>query len=523
MGATDDPIPVELRYERLEAIGSGGLGEVYRALTLETGEHVAIKVLRMVDDPAVGWHRIRRELTALVSLSGHPHVVQLIELVDVDGSPGIVMEYAPFGSVARFVAEPGATPPAGRGATLAEIVLVARHAAAALVVAHEQGIIHRDVKPHNLLIGSDGRVMLCDFGVSALDRTRDYRTRTHARSLGYSSPEDFADDGEITAATDVYSLGATLLHLAHGAPPTLEERLSPWSPPPAPDEPHAALDAVIAACLHPEAHERPSAVDVLARLERLDWTLDDRIVAFDVTTRSPVEPIAPESSAEPADLDTRQRSLESTLVGERRPPPRRPGPDPRRGRSPVVVGAIATVVLVATGAGWWLLRDRPASSGTAPAPVVSGGPTTGGPTGGDGPASIAIVGRPAGLPEVRTEVVWPFGRLGECLVQRPAVGQLVAVDCDQPHDLQRIAIAELDDGRFGPDATFDGRAIDRAITELCARALGAFVGVTAEASVYGVAHTRPSEQGWAAGDRGFQCLLGIEGRRTIGDAVGSRR
>ena len=87
-------------YTNIDRIGLGGLGDVYRATDVETGVTVAIKVLRDVSDESVAWHRTRREFAALEALAGHPHVIQLIELIELEQGPGLVMEYAPGGSVA---------------------------------------------------------------------------------------------------------------------------------------------------------------------------------------------------------------------------------------------------------------------------------------------------------------------------------------------------------------------------------------------------------------------------------------
>ena len=77
-------------YTNIDRIGLGGLGDVYRATDVETGVTVAIKVLRDVSDESVAWHRTRREFAALEALAGHPHVIQLIELIELEQGPGLV-------------------------------------------------------------------------------------------------------------------------------------------------------------------------------------------------------------------------------------------------------------------------------------------------------------------------------------------------------------------------------------------------------------------------------------------------
>ena len=126
-------------------------------------------------------HRARRELEALLRLKGHPFVVTVEEIIEGPAGPCLVMEFASGGSLMDRLA----------GGSLAgpELVLVGQHVCGALVSAHELGIVHRDIKPHNLLVGSFGQVKVCDFGIAALMRGAEGRTQTQAMTLAYASPE----------------------------------------------------------------------------------------------------------------------------------------------------------------------------------------------------------------------------------------------------------------------------------------------------------------------------------------------
>jgi serine/threonine protein kinase len=106
-----------------------------------------------------------------------------------------------------------------------EVVLVGHHVALALAAAHNVGVIHRDVKPHNILVGGFGQVKIGDFGIAAVVRESGQRTQTQARTLAYASPEELDGEEEVGVATDVYSLAATLGHLATGRKPSFRERL----------------------------------------------------------------------------------------------------------------------------------------------------------------------------------------------------------------------------------------------------------------------------------------------------------
>ncbi|MEY2960090.1 MAG: hypothetical protein RLZZ01_2658, partial [Actinomycetota bacterium] len=273
-------VPTVDGYTDLVPIGTGGIGDVFRAVSVSTGTTVAVKLLRDVTDRSVAWHRTRREFEALHALGGHPHVIRVVEVLH--DAPGIVMDHAPGGSVADLLARRGPTLP------VPQVVLIGRDTADALRSAHECGIIHRDVKPQNLLVGEDGRIRLCDFGIASLTRSDEFRTRTSARSTRYASPEDLEEDVPVGPPTDVYSLGATMVHLLHGSPPSLKDRLAPWTPPPTDDPERAELDRIVAHCLHPEPTHRPTARDVLEWLSTLDHRLTSPCGALPLAAPPPV-------------------------------------------------------------------------------------------------------------------------------------------------------------------------------------------------------------------------------------------
>ncbi|MFZ8999212.1 MAG: protein kinase domain-containing protein [Ilumatobacteraceae bacterium] len=466
-------------YTDLVPIGTGGIGDVYRAVRSATDETVAIKVLRDVTDQSVAWHRTRRELHALRALDGHPNVIQVVDVLH--GLPGFVMDHAPGGSVAALLDRCGPT------LAVPTIVMIASDTASALRAAHEQGIIHRDVKPQNLLIDAIGRVRLCDFGIASLTRSDEFRTATSARSMRYASPEDLEEDVQVGPATDVYSLGATLVHLLRGSPPTLKERLAPWEPEATDDPERSALAELIADCLHPDPARRPSPVEVLDRIGQIERRLPEPCTALPV-----IGPV-------PLDLDrVPEAAIDETVGRGRRRAPTvvRPEPPTTEGSSRrVKVRRPAAILAVALFLG---------VTGSVLAAVLRSDDDV-------GPIGIP---RPAGLvPLDDPSVVWPTGAVGDCLLQIEGSTSLRVVDCDRPHDLERFHLSAIDDADV---VAVNDEVLDDLVEATCLSA----APPTAPDSPFRIATSGPTSESWASGERTIQCFLGVPGRRTSGIFTG---
>ena len=202
------------RYADPRLIGRGGMGEIYLAEDTDLGRKVAVKVLdpRFADDEGLRT-RFKREALAAARLSGNPNIVTIFDVGEWRGRPFIVMEYLAGGTLAdRARAE---------GIQRAQAVSWLEQAAAALDAAHEHGIVHRDVKPANLLLDERGEVHVADFGIArVVDETGAGMTAagTVLGTAGYLSPEQ-ARGEPATAASDRYALGVVAYELLTGGRP----------------------------------------------------------------------------------------------------------------------------------------------------------------------------------------------------------------------------------------------------------------------------------------------------------------
>ena len=209
MAATPD-IP---GHQIADVIGTGGFATVYRGWQVAVGREVAVKVDNRVLASDRDRRRFVREVTAAGRLSGHPHVIDIYDAGTLDGGrPYMVMEFCPGGSLADAVRRDGVMRPA-------QVRDIGIKIADALAAAHAAGVLHRDVKPANILVNQYGIVGLSDFGLaSILAAEGDQSVTREAFTPAFASPESFHGH-EPTVAGDLYSLAATLYDLLAGRPP----------------------------------------------------------------------------------------------------------------------------------------------------------------------------------------------------------------------------------------------------------------------------------------------------------------
>ncbi|MBN1250172.1 MAG: serine/threonine protein kinase, partial [Anaerolineae bacterium] len=216
------------RYRIVRLLGQGGMGSVYRAWDLRLKVPVALKELLPqpgLDAEMLGGLREQFEQEAgVLARLNHPNLVRVTDFFEEQERAYLVMDFVEGRSLADVIIQDGAQPESrvlGWGRQLLE----------ALEYCHAHGVVHRDIKPQNIIVKPDGAVVLVDFGLVKLWDPNDPRTRTVMRGMGtpeYAPPEQYGAATDHTGpASDIYSLGATLYHLLTGqAPPTATERMA---------------------------------------------------------------------------------------------------------------------------------------------------------------------------------------------------------------------------------------------------------------------------------------------------------
>ncbi len=304
------------RYELTHLIARGGMAQVFRARDRLLDRPVAIKVLfpeLSVDQAFV--ERFRREAQAAANLS-HPNIVPVFDWGEDGGTYFIVMEFIDGQPLSAVLRATGPMPPA-------RVADIGVHVAAALAFAHRHGVIHRDVKPGNVLITDEGQVKVTDFGIARAVNTEESLTQTGAvmGTATYFSPEQAEGIG-VDSRSDIYSLGVVMYEMVAGRPPFLGETPVAVAskhvrdqPPPlrdlAPGVP-PALEAVIMKAMAKSADQRyASADDLRADLVRFSEGLP--VTAAEVAATTGLAAVAATTGATAA-VGTRAVPLADTSL-----------------------------------------------------------------------------------------------------------------------------------------------------------------------------------------------------------------
>ncbi|MEU4103685.1 serine/threonine-protein kinase [Streptomyces tanashiensis] len=370
------------RYRLHVCIGRGGMGEVWQATDEVLGRAVAVKLmLAQATDPSAG-DRFRLEAQTAARLS-HPHVVGVFDFGTWDGKLFLVMELVEGDSLAGSPSDPLILP-------AERVAVVAAHAAAGLAAAHRQGVVHRDIKPGNLLVDAEGTVKLADFGIARFVDDPSAALTTTGQIVGtglYLAPER-ALGQPASPASDVYSLGCVLYQLLTGRPPFRADTATALlyqhidTAPVPPSRLGAALppefETYLLSLLAKQPEQRPPAQAIA------DWFSSGAWRSY--PGAAPVRPHAPHRTAghapvgptpqqtaghAPMPMPAPAHTPAPTPPPMNRPPAPRPAPAARRRQSPAstgdklaelsrrrprktaaVAGAIAFVVFLIIGMAW---------------------------------------------------------------------------------------------------------------------------------------------------------------------------
>jgi len=213
-GGPPAALKADKRYRVVGEIGRGGMGVVYDAIDRETGERVAIKVLGGKGD---GLLRFKNEFR-LASRLAHPNLVALYDLVLTDEAAYFVMEHAPGVDLRRWVRSGSRTTSGPTAADLPRLYAALTQILEALECLGAAGIVHKDLKPSNVMVSDDGQVKLLDLGLAGAHDTPDFTAALLAGTPAYMAPEQI-DGRPIGPATDLYALGIVVYELLVGEPP----------------------------------------------------------------------------------------------------------------------------------------------------------------------------------------------------------------------------------------------------------------------------------------------------------------
>ncbi len=355
------------RYHLIEPLGEGGMAMVYKAYDATLDRNVAIKVIRteIGGDPTF-LQRFQREAKALAKLD-HPYILKVLDYGEQEGLPYLVMPFVAGGTLKARMGSP--TSPGETARILAPI-------ARALAYAHQQGIIHRDVKPANILITPTGEPMLSDFGIAKMLENEGH-TQLTATGVGMGTPDYMAPEqwlGTVDARTDVYALGVILFQMITGRLPysadtpaaVLLKHMQDPLPRPGDFVPGLAdsVERVIFKALAKDPADRFHSMDRFAEaLERMAQSVE----------QSPQATIAAPQETMAAPFDTPVGSTFPT----RQAYSAQPAPAPARRGMPWLPVSGRTLALIAVGClvlgaiSFILLRNpQKASQAPTPSPAV---------------------------------------------------------------------------------------------------------------------------------------------------------
>jgi serine/threonine protein kinase len=466
----------------LTVLARGGYATVYRAMQESVSREVAVKIENRLMDNERDRRRFLREARASGRMSSHPHVVDLFDAgVTPEGHPYLIMELCE-GSYADRMKEGPLSPYEARE--------VGMKIADALADAHVLGVLHRDVKPANILITRFGEPALADFGLAILAETRDTSVTLDVLTPAYAPPELFRHHSP-SPAVDVYALSATLYALMHGRPPRWQKDRNPsllslleLFAQPIPDLPGVppALLSVLRLGMANEIEDRPTA-------ERLR----DMLAALPLAEPPPPPP--PPGGGGPAigkaSVPVRPASSDTTVPHPpvHQTPGRRDRPPEVSWRARLAFGAGALLLALVSGGIWYASANEPDPTRPSRAQESSAAPQT-----------VDCL-----LSSVVSTARCPAGP--ECfdrLTMVDGVAHADAVPCAQAHTWEVYALAPLPAELKGlPHASVTGNDMVRRICNVANLLTVDFHAVGWQLTVL-----PPTPEEYDAGQHDYRCLAG---------------
>jgi serine/threonine protein kinase len=515
------PLPVVPGLTDLAAFARGGYATVFRAIQQSVGREVAVKVENRTLDNERDQARFLREARAAGRMSSHPHVVDLFDVgVTTDRHPYLIMELCDGSYAERMRTSPlGAAEAREVGVKIAD----------ALADAHQLGVLHRDVKPANILYSRFGEPALADFGLAIIAEARDHSVTFEVLTPAYAPPEMFRHSPP-APAVDVYALCATLYAIMQGKPPRWRDDLNPslltlmeMFGEPIPELPGipSALTDVLRAGMANNPADRPSAEELRDLLAAVPLgppaagtvpPVSGAPVSGSPVSGSPVSGAPTSGGGTGSHYSSRAHappSAPGAPSAAAPPPPAMPFHDatptvpttPRRPGLGWFLGGVAVLALtVAAGVGAWAVArlpgPRPSPTGLAPSSAQpSGRPSVGG--GGALPGCLVPLPGHARCP-AELECFGP-------VLQRGSRARADRVPCAGRHTWESYAVGDLPAEATATD--YPVVKADPTVRQVCGEDTFRLV-------------TRMSPNGWklevlpptkeaaAAGDRTFRCLAG---------------
>ena len=326
------------RYEILQILGEGGMGAVYKAKDLELNRVIALKVIRpeLASNPEI-LQRFKQELILARQVTDR-NVIRIFDLGEAGGIKFITMEYVEGQSLYQILREKGKLP-------VPETMDIMRQMLSGLQAAHSEGVIHRDLKPGNIMRDSQGRVVVMDFGLArSLAGDGMTRTGTMMGTMEYMSPEQ-AQAKELDAPSDIFTVGLICYELLTGKMPyhadsvvaSLLKRMQERAAPPSDWDASIPqpVSELVSKCLERDPADRwQSAQEILDRIDEIQGKRPMSVI----TSRPPASMSAPPVS-----------------IAQTTAPPRG-----NRKRLAMILGAAA--IVAAAGTAGWFLRSRPQSA-----------------------------------------------------------------------------------------------------------------------------------------------------------------